>query len=110
MPLPPYFGSLVLKAKHGLWHRLWAALFGSWIELGDPVFDSAFWIGGPREHASSALTPPVRAALLAFRRQEGRFAIEGGRLFWSRRTFATEQLDRVIDAMRRLGAELRGPS
>src|SRR5262249_17220915 len=51
MSLAPYFGQIVLKSKHGIFNRLWAALFGSWVEVGDPAFDAMFWIGGPREHA-----------------------------------------------------------
>ena len=105
IPLPRYFGALALKAKHGVWNRLWSAIVGSW-PIGDPAFDSAFWIKAPPGHARAALTPPVRAALLAFHAEHGTFVVEGGRLMWSRRTYATAGLERVIDAMGRLTAAL----
>jgi hypothetical protein len=106
VPLPPVWQGIELEAKHGVFKRLWAALFGSWVPTGDAAFDAAFWIKAPPQQLQWALTPSVRAALLAFRAQHGRFAIAGGRLVWSRRTYATEGLDAVLDGFARLAPAL----
>ncbi len=98
VPLPHYFAPLVLKAKHGFCRRLFATSQST----GDAAFDAAFWTKGPPDHVRALLTPPVRAAFLAFRAEHGRFCVEGGRLPWSRRTYATEGLDRVLDGISRL--------
>jgi hypothetical protein len=103
VPLAPYFGPLVVKVRHGFFRRLFG---GSSFDTGDGAFDGAFWTKGPPDHARAVLTPQVRAALLAFLGEHGRFGIEGGRLFWSRRTYATEGLDRVLDGVSRLTATL----
>jgi hypothetical protein len=108
MPLPPYFGGLVLECKRGLLTRLSRALGSSWAPLGDREFDDAFWIRAPVEPARVVLTPPVRAALLAFRRDTGQFTVGGGTLVWSRRSYATDGLERVLEGMARLAAALGG--
>jgi hypothetical protein len=103
VPLAAYFAPMVVKAKHGFFRRLFV---GSSIRTGDGTFDATFWIKGPPDHARAVLTPPVRAALLAFRAEHGRFGIEQGRLAWSRRSYSTEGLDRVLDGISRLTATL----
>jgi hypothetical protein len=106
MELPAWVGALTLESKRGLIARIWRSIFGARIESADPVFDAMFWIGGPPDHARAVLTPPVRAALLTFGAAHGAFAVSRGRLSWSRRTYAVEGLDRVIEAMGRLTAAL----
>jgi hypothetical protein len=105
VPLQSFFAPLVLKAKHGLFRRLFTPA-SALVLTGDAAFDAAFWTKGPPDHVRALLTPPVRAALLAFRAEHGRFGIEGGRLLWSRRTYATQGIDRVLDGITRLIATL----
>jgi hypothetical protein len=107
LPLPRYFGALVLEDRRkAIWSsRNWT---GATL-LGDPAFDDAFLVLVPFE-TRAALTPAVRAALVAFRREHGTFAVEGGYLSWSRRTYVTEGLDGVLDGLARLTAALGATS
>jgi hypothetical protein len=108
LPLPPYLGAIALTDRRGTLSKLAQALTGSSRLIGDPAFDDAFWVRSPIEPARAVLTPVVRGALLAFRRDHGRFTVEGGQLVWSRRSYAMEGLDRVLGGIASLVAALTG--
>jgi hypothetical protein len=105
LPLPAYFGALVIEPKRGFWNR---SIGASLPPLGDPAFDAAFTVQGAAELARMVLTPPVRAALLGFREVQGKLAVHGGQAHWSRRTYATDGLDGVLDGLTRLATALGG--
>jgi hypothetical protein len=104
LALPAYLGALVLVRR---------TAGTGWVgatppPTGDPAFDAAFRVMQPPQGAAAFLTPPVRAALLAFAAEHGRVEIRAGRLHWSRRTYTTAGLDRVLHGMARLSGALRG--
>jgi hypothetical protein len=104
LALPAYLGALVLVRR-----TAGSGLFGGGPPpTGDPAFDAAFRVVQPLQGAAMILTAPVRAALLTFSAEHGKIAVRGGQLLWSRRTYATGGLDRVLDGMARLTAALRG--